>query len=73
MATTKRNSRILDELHDTARGLHAAGLICKRPIQQIEKLDAGKKRQVRQMIDTLIEPEQLRRQTADGSTAHANG
>jgi hypothetical protein len=30
MATTKRNSRILNEMHETARGLHGAGLISKR-------------------------------------------
>ena len=30
MATTKRNSRILDEMHETARGLHSVGLISKR-------------------------------------------
>lgn len=43
-----------------------------RRMQQIEKLDAGKKRQVLQMIDTVIENEQLKRQTAEGSTTHAN-
>lgn len=44
-----------------------------RRMQQIENLDAGKKRQVLQMIDTVIENEQLKRQTADGGMAHANG
>lgn len=44
-----------------------------RRMQQIEKLDAAKKRQVLQMIDTVIENEQLKRQTADGGMAHANG
>lgn len=44
-----------------------------RRMQQIEKLDASKKRQVLQMIDTVIENEQLKRQTAEGSSAHANG
>ncbi len=42
-------------------------------MQQIEKLDAGKKRQVLQMIDTVIENEQFKRQTAEGGMAHANG
>jgi transcriptional regulator with XRE-family HTH domain len=44
-----------------------------RRMQQIEKLDAGKKRQVLQMIDTVIENEQLKQQTAEGGMAHANG
>lgn len=43
-----------------------------RRMQQIEKLDAAKKRQVLQMIDTVIGNEQLKRQT-DGRPAHANG
>ncbi|MBT9158530.1 MAG: hypothetical protein DDT36_01542 [Firmicutes bacterium] len=30
MTTTNRKSRILDEMHQTARGLHGAGLISKR-------------------------------------------
>ncbi len=42
-------------------------------MQQIEKLGAGKKQQVVQMIDTVIENDQLKRQSAEGSTAHANG
>lgn len=44
-----------------------------RRLQQIEKLDAAKKRQVLQMIDTVIENDQLKRQTTEGSPAHANG
>lgn len=44
-----------------------------RRMQQIEKLDAAKKRQVLQMIDTVIENEQLKRQATEGRTAHANG
>ncbi|MFZ5843950.1 MAG: helix-turn-helix domain-containing protein [Pseudomonadota bacterium] len=43
-----------------------------RRMQQIEKLDAGKKRQVLQMIDTVIENEQLKRQSLAEETAHAN-
>ncbi|MCG5513797.1 hypothetical protein [Ectothiorhodospira shaposhnikovii] len=38
MATTKRNSRILDEMHETARGLHGAGLISKRRMGEFEAL-----------------------------------
>jgi len=30
MVTKNRKSRILGEMHETARGLHAAGLISKR-------------------------------------------
>ena len=38
MATTKRNSRILDEMRETARGLHDAGLISKRRMREFEAL-----------------------------------
>lgn len=38
MATTKRNSRILDEMHETTRGLHGAGLISKRRMGEFEAL-----------------------------------
>ncbi|TVR63972.1 MAG: DNA-binding transcriptional regulator [Candidatus Competibacteraceae bacterium] len=38
MATTKRKSRILDEMHETARGLHGAGLISKRRMGEFEAL-----------------------------------
>ncbi len=38
MATTKRKSRILDELHETARGLHGAGLISKRRMSEFDAL-----------------------------------
>lgn len=38
MATTKRNSRILGEMHETARGLHGAGLISKRRMGEYEAL-----------------------------------
>ena len=38
MATTKRNSQILDEMHETARGLHSAGLISKRRMGEFEAL-----------------------------------
>ena len=43
-----------------------------RRMQQIEKLDSSKKRQVLQMIDTMIEHAQLTQQTTEGSNAHAN-
>jgi len=35
---TKRNSRILDEMHETARGLHTAGLISKRRMSEFDAL-----------------------------------
>ncbi len=38
MATTKRKSRILEEMHETARGLHKAGLIDKRRIREFDAL-----------------------------------
>ena len=38
MTTTKRKSRILDEMHETARGLHKAGLISKRRMSEFESL-----------------------------------
>lgn len=38
MAMKKRKSRILDEVHDTARGLHRAGLIDKRRMRKFDAL-----------------------------------
>jgi len=38
MATTKRKSRILDEMHETASGLHGAGLISKRRMGEFDAL-----------------------------------
>jgi putative transcriptional regulator len=38
MTTTKRKSRILDEMHETARGLHKTGLISKRRMSEFESL-----------------------------------
>jgi putative transcriptional regulator len=38
MTTTKRKSRILDEMHETARGLHNAGLINKRRMHEFDAL-----------------------------------
>jgi len=38
MATKRRKSRILNEMHDTARGLHRAGLISKRRMAEFDAL-----------------------------------
>ncbi|RPE73221.1 putative transcriptional regulator [Tibeticola sediminis] len=38
MATTKRKSRILDEMHETARGLRSAGFISKRRMGEFDAL-----------------------------------
>ena len=38
MATAKRKSRILEEVHETARGLHRAGLITKRRMSEFDAL-----------------------------------
>lgn len=38
MTTTKRKSRILDEMHETARGLHKTGLISKRRMAEYDAL-----------------------------------
>lgn len=38
MATSKRSSRILDEMHETAQGLHASGLISKRRMGEYDAL-----------------------------------
>ncbi|MCX7692108.1 DNA-binding transcriptional regulator [Tepidimonas taiwanensis] len=38
MATTQRKSRILDEMHETAQGLHRAGLISKRRMGEFDAL-----------------------------------
>jgi putative transcriptional regulator len=38
MTTTKSDSRILAEMHETARGLHAAGLIDKRRMREFDAL-----------------------------------
>jgi putative transcriptional regulator len=36
--TTKRKSRILAEMHETARGLHGAGLISRQRIGEFDAL-----------------------------------
>lgn len=38
MATTRRDSRLLAEMHETARGLHGAGVIDKRRMGEFEAL-----------------------------------
>lgn len=38
MAVPKRKSRILEEMHETARGLHDAGLISKRRMGEFDAL-----------------------------------
>ncbi len=38
MTPNKRKSRIIDEMHETARGLHGAGLISKRRMGEFEAL-----------------------------------
>ena len=38
MTMTKRKSRILGEMHETARGLHSAGLISKRRMGEFDAL-----------------------------------
>ncbi len=38
MATAKPKSRILDEMRETARGLHSAGIISKRRMGEFEAL-----------------------------------
>lgn len=38
MATTKRKSRIIDEMRETARGLRGSGLISKRRMGELEAL-----------------------------------
>jgi putative transcriptional regulator len=38
VATTKRKSRILDEMHETVQGLHGASLISKRRMGEFDAL-----------------------------------
>lgn len=38
MAAKKRKSRIIEEMHETARGLHKAGLISKRRMREFDAL-----------------------------------
>lgn len=43
-----------------------------RRLQQIEKLELSQRRQILQMIDTVIENAQLKQQSSERSTNHAN-
>jgi putative transcriptional regulator len=38
MATTKRKSRIFEEMHETAQGLYETGIISKRRMDELEAL-----------------------------------
>lgn len=38
MAINRRKSRILEEMHETARGLHSVGLISKRRMSEFDAL-----------------------------------
>jgi hypothetical protein len=38
MAKIKRKSRLMDEMHETARGLHGVGLLSKRRMSEFEAL-----------------------------------
>lgn len=38
MAKIERKSRLIDEMHETARGLHGAGLISKRRMSEFDAL-----------------------------------
>jgi putative transcriptional regulator len=54
MATTRRKSRIVDEMHELARGLHAAGLIGERRMGELTALcqvdvDEMSPQQIRQL------------------------
>lgn len=56
MATTKRKSRILEEVLETASGLRAAGLISKRRMGEFEALcDLGVREMPPQEIKALRE------------------
>lgn len=56
MATTKRKSRIIEEMHETARGLHEAGLISKRRMREFDALShLDVKEMTPQKIESLRE------------------
>jgi putative transcriptional regulator len=60
MAVTNRKSRILDEMHDTARGLHRARLIDKRRMREFDALcSIGVEPLSPQIIKELREQENL--------------
>ncbi len=51
MAMKQRKNRLLDELHETARGLHGIGLITKR---RMREFDALRQLDVREMSPKKI-------------------
>ncbi len=60
MTTTERKSRIMGEMHETARGLHGAGLISKRRMGEFDALcRLGVHDLVPQQIRSLREQAQL--------------
>ena len=60
MTTTKRKSRILNEVHETACGLHGAGLISKRRMGEFDALcHLGVHELVPQQIRSLREQAHL--------------
>ena len=60
MTTTQRKSRILEEMHETARGLHGAGLISKRRMGEFDALcQLGVDEMPPQKIKSLREHVQL--------------
>ena len=60
MTSTQRKSRILDEMHETARGLHGAGLISKRRMGEFDALcHLGVDEMQPQQIKSLREQVQL--------------
>ncbi|MDX3894610.1 MULTISPECIES: helix-turn-helix domain-containing protein [Pusillimonas] len=63
MTSNRRNSRILAEMHDTALGLHNAGLISKRRMNEFDAL-----RQLH-VHDMLPEQIKLLREQANFSQA----
>lgn len=75
-------ARALNVTTDELLGLKAAAIKstkAKQPdsrllrrLQQIEKLDTAKKRQIMQVIDTFIEHEQLKQKQQRGDNRHAN-
>ncbi|HUW26089.1 MAG TPA: DNA-binding transcriptional regulator [Gallionella sp.] len=60
MTTNKRKSRILDEMHETARGLHGAGVISKRRMAEFDALrNLGVEEMPPQKIKQLREKEHI--------------
>ncbi len=60
MTTTRRKNRILDELYETACGLHAAGLINARRMAQFDALRNDSREEIPpEKIKQLREKERL--------------